>query len=103
MKVKRAIGQQSGNLTGNVMTPLNWFVGIAETALISGLLRSHDTWIQIVMVAFIVAVLVFYGSVYVYFMLNDPDRLQTESFHLTVRLEQTLLSEPVPEKPLIKL
>ena len=83
-------GQVSGR--SNVMSPLNWFVGIAETALMSGLILGQETWVKIVCAALVVGVLVFYGYVYHFFMKTNPDRLQTEQFNL-ISQEMTLLSE----------
>ena len=69
----------------NVMSPLNWFVGIAETALMSGLILSPETWVKIFCASLVLVVLGFYAYVYRYFMKSNPDRLQTEEFNLISR------------------
>jgi hypothetical protein len=69
----------------NIMTPLNWLVGIVETILTSGLIGTsilHQLWLQVFLSILMTSIIVFYCKVYIYFMLRDPDRLQTESYRL---------------------
>jgi membrane protein implicated in regulation of membrane protease activity len=80
------------------MSPLNWFVAIAETALVTGLLASQTQWVKVVCAVLVFGVLAFYGYVYHYFMKNDPDRLQTEEFNLQT---MTLLGPGQSAKPVI--
>lgn len=76
----------------NVMTPLNWGVGIAETALMSGVILSDDSFVKISCLFIVVVVLLFYGYVYHHFMKKDPDRLQTEDYNIRTQ-ELTLLQD----------
>ena len=76
----------------NAMVALNWFSGVTEFALVSGLLGANAVWIQISCLALIVGVLAFYCYVYLYFMKHDPDRLQTEAYNLK-RAEMSLLGQ----------
>lgn len=66
----------------NVMTPLNWCVGLTESALMAGIIGSDDLFVKITCLVIVVAVLLFYGYVYLYFMKSAPDKLQTEEYNL---------------------
>lgn len=82
----------------SVMTPLNWFIGIVETILSVGLIGSSIvaiSWLQVLLFCFMVLVVAFYAFVYVYFMIKDPDRLQTESYRLASQ-EIALNVGPIP-------
>ena len=82
----------------NVMTPLNWGVGIAETALMSGVILSKDTFVKVSCLIIVVAVLIFYGYAYNYFMKKDPNRLQTEDYNIRTQ-ELTLLHDEKDTSP----
>jgi len=84
----------------NAMTPLNWGVGIAETALMSGVIASDDAFVKISCISIVIAVLLFYGYVYNHFMIKDPDRLQSEDYNirtqeLTLLHDETDISAPI--------
>jgi hypothetical protein len=66
----------------NVMTPLNWFVAIAEAALMSGVILSDNLFVKVACLSLVVLVLLFYAYVYRYFMMKDPNRLQSEGYNL---------------------
>lgn len=67
---------------GNVMTPINWFGGAFVLVLIHTGASQHANWYGVV--CFILATLVFlaYLSIYIYFIVKNPDRLQSEQFNL---------------------
>ena len=79
-------------IRNNVMTPLNWFTGIAEVALMSGIIGSDTSFVKISCLIIFSALAIFYGSVYVYFMRKLPDRLQTEEYNVRIK-ELTLFQE----------
>jgi hypothetical protein len=72
-------------LRTNAMRPLNWFIGIAQTLLSGGLFAYPDFWVKIFCAVLIVCLLIFYGAVYVYFMVKNPDRLQSEQYNLEAK------------------
>lgn len=67
---------------GNVMTPLTWMCGISEMALFYTATLNSNNWLGIT--SFILAALIifFYGTMYVFYSIKDPDRLQSEEYNL---------------------
>jgi hypothetical protein len=63
---------------------LNWIVVIAVTFFWLGIFTTSIFWVQVVSFTCIVAVMAAYFSVYIYWMLHDPDRLQLEGYNLEV-------------------
>ena len=73
---------------GNVMTPINWFGGPFVLVLIHTGSSQQANWYGVA--CYVLAALVFlsYLSIYVYFTIKNPDRLQSEQFNIE---RQTLL------------
>jgi hypothetical protein len=70
----------------SVMTPLNkmiWMVQLILGACTSGGVYIHaPCWILICFVCFMGSILLLYGGAYMFFMITDPSRLQTEEYNL---------------------
>jgi len=79
-------------IRNNVMTPLNWYTGVAEFALMFGIIGSDINFVKISCLIIFLLLAIFYAGVYVYFMLKSPDRLQTEEYNVRIK-ELTLFKE----------
>lgn len=77
----------------NVMTPLNWITGILGSIFSLGLIADTELWIKIFCSVLIVCLAFFLCAVYIYWMLKDPDRLQSEQYQTTKILMQTLSNQ----------
>lgn len=69
----------------NIMSPLNWFAFIADSCLVAGIIGSDDTFVKVICLIIFFLVSLFYGGVYIFFMLKDPDRLQTEEHNIKLK------------------
>jgi len=69
-------------LKSNAMKPLNWFTGTITLFLTPGIINSPEQWITITFAVILITLIIVYIGVYIYFMLMDPDRLQTEQYRL---------------------
>jgi len=67
---------------GNAMTPLNWMASVFEIVLIPSAATNITNWFGIAAFILAVLVIIFYAGIYIYFVRNDPDRLQTEQYNL---------------------
>ena len=66
--------------SGKTIILLAWICGLCEIVFIPIGTFNHDNWFGIGCFVVAVGVIIFYISVYVYFMIKDPDRLQSEEF-----------------------
>jgi hypothetical protein len=70
----------------SVMTPLNKMIWVVELILGScasgGLVLHAPSWMLICFMCFMGFILLLYGGAYVFFMIKDPSRLQTEKYNL---------------------
>lgn len=70
--------KMSGNKK-NVLTSLIWIIGVMTTALLVSF-KIESVVLQIIIsTAFCLMVLIFCAA-FIYFMLKDPERLQSEKF-----------------------
>lgn len=89
---------KNGNATkSNVMTPLNWFVGIVELLLITGCIAAAREYVAVTCMALIVLILVFYMAIYLLFALRNPDRLQSETYN--IKMKEFTLFKQVDNSP----
>jgi membrane protein implicated in regulation of membrane protease activity len=66
------------------MKPINWLVGFVELLLTAGFLGGSSFWVQVVSFVFMVVIMAVYFSIYIYWMLRNPNRLQSEGYNLEV-------------------
>ena len=85
------------NYKDNVMNPLKWTTISFESLLAVCAFLTNQLWMQIVCVVFMGIILIFYYGFYLYWMLKDPNRLQSEGFNL----ETAIMSDT--KDPHIKL
>ncbi len=76
----------------NAMGSITWYLGFVEALFVTGVLTTTIDWVRVFCSVLMVLCLTFYGAVYVYFMVNDRDRLQSEAFNLESQ-ELTMLSD----------
>ena len=79
---KKASSKGGYHCRGNVMTPITWFGGVFESALIPAAAYYHDTWVSIACIILASAMFLSYFGMYMYFAVKDPDRLQSEQYNL---------------------
>lgn len=89
-EVKRKSTHQSSRV--NVMQSISWMTVVSEAILVPGGIFAADDWYKIACFILAVIIVVFYGSMFVYFAVKDPDRLQSEEFNLAHH-ELTLLGD----------
>lgn len=99
--LKRTASGKYQRYTDNVMKPINWVVSFIELLFMSGVLFGPSFWIQILSAVLLVKVLLIYFGIYIYWMLSDPNRLQSEGYNLEV-LEVHGLSDALDPKINIK-
>ena len=72
--------KMSGNKK-NVLTSLIWVIGVMTTALLVSF-KYESTILQIfMMIVFSIMIIAFFIAFY-YFMIKDPERLQSEKYQL---------------------
>ncbi|HAT2098238.1 TPA: hypothetical protein I8032_000299 [Legionella pneumophila] len=67
---------------GNVMTPLNWMCAISESLLLPTAGLNTNNWLGVCCFVFFALIAIFYGVIFSFFALKDPDRLQSEKYNL---------------------
>lgn len=81
---KKTTGHSYAGYTDNVMKPINWVVGFVELLLMAGVLGSTIFWIQVASFVCMIAIMFVYFGIYIYWMLREPNRLQSEGYNLEV-------------------
>lgn len=66
----------------NAMKPINWMVVFVELLFTVGFLYGSAFWIQVASFICMIVIMVVYFGIYVYWMLYDPKRLQSEGYRL---------------------
>lgn len=90
------------NKKGNIMTPLNWLAGTVTAALFA-IPRLNNNIIISSIVVLVFLVFIFYATMYVFWSIKDPNRLQSEQYNLetkeiALRIESTDKIEAVDGK-----
>jgi hypothetical protein len=82
--MKRISGNRKYSHTwrGNVMTPLTWMTTIASGVVLTSASLNVNNWLGSCSFALAVLIIIFYGAMYIYYTIKDPDRLQSEHFNL---------------------
>lgn len=84
----------------NIMSPLNWFFSIMGSVFFYGVIKSTELWVKIFSATLIAIFVLFYLGTYLYNLLKDPQRLQTEGSNLEQKELDCLLSDSVKETSL---
>ncbi|MBH46941.1 MAG: hypothetical protein CME71_02090 [Halobacteriovorax sp.] len=79
------MSQGHSSYKGNIMTPLNWFTVITETGLLPTAAINWDKSIGPICLYTAIGIMIFYAVVYLFCLLNFPDRLQSEGFNIVVQ------------------
>jgi hypothetical protein len=66
----------------NILTPLIWMCVISEPLLFSVGGYYSNSWYGIACFILATTIIIFYATMFIYFALNEPDRLQSEKFIL---------------------
>ncbi len=75
-------GGRCSGYKNNVMLSINWVVGWITLLFGSGVVHGPSLWIRIASFVLLVMVTVAYFGIYIYWMLYDSDRLQSEGYNL---------------------
>ena len=78
--------------TKSVMSPYLWMAGITLGILVPGIVLTTG-YVQLILTLLVVGVIAFGIGAFAYFMLKEPDRLQSEDYQIETRRIQ-LLAEP---------
>jgi hypothetical protein len=92
---KNILSRSYANYSGNVMQAISWVVGSVEAFLLIFSSTSSIFWVQVVSFFCAVALMGVYLGIYIYWMLHDPNRLQSEGYNLEV---MNVLSESADAK-----
>lgn len=82
----------------NAMASVNWVVSFCLTLFGTGVVAGPSDWIQIFSAALIVALLVFYCGLVIYFAIFDPSRLQSERYNLEMHAINALCGSTSDDK-----
>lgn len=80
-----------------IMSPLNWFFSIMGSVFFYGVVASTDSWVKIFSAILISVFICFYLGIYLYVLISDRDRLQTEGSNLEEKALNCLLPDSAKE------
>jgi hypothetical protein len=66
----------------DALKALVWPIGLMVSALVGLVWAGASTWLLILFSVLLALSVLLYGGAYIYFLLNDPDALRSESYTL---------------------
>lgn len=87
----------------NAMSFLVWMLAFCGYIFWQGVLKSPNLWVQVATFALIGIVVIYCLVAFSYFMIKDPDRLQSESFLLKKQVANTLINNEKAEDIRLKI
>jgi hypothetical protein len=87
---------QASGSKSTVMSDLRWFVAILLAALVFGKKYEIAYWLQVVIAIILGLAAMLYLGVYVYFAIQNPDALRSETFSLRkMEIEKTIIGDNI--------
>jgi hypothetical protein len=85
-----------GQSRSSVVNPLQWACAIVGSVLLLAVASHAPTWLVIMLAAIFCATFVLFTSVYVFFMLKNPDALRSEHYSLSkMAMEKGLVGDSI--------